>query len=298
VPELPEVETVRLGLVRQTSGIAIDRVQVLRNRAIAAPSDPELFCLALQGCTIITWRRRGKYLLAPLSLPDGSDGGIWGVHLRMTGQFLWVEPPQESSAAEASAAQASSTSPAEPHTRVRFWCLGGAELRFIDTRSFAQMWWVPPGKPVDSVITGLARLGPEPFDAGFNPGYLQQRLARSIRPIKNALLDQSLVAGVGNIYADESLFQAGIRPQTPSRQLGASSLKRLHAALVEVLTTSIGAGGTSFSDFRDLTGSNGNYGGQAWVYRRAGSPCRRCGASIERTRLAGRSSHWCPRCQT
>ena len=274
MPELPEVETVRLGLVRQTSGIAIDRVQVLRNRAIAAPSDPELFCLALQGCTIITWRRRGKYLLAPLSLPDGSDGGIWGVHLRMTGQFLWVEPPQESSAAEASAAQANSTSPAEPHTRVRFWCLGGG------------------------VITGLARLGPEPFDAGFNPSYLQQRLARSIRPIKNALLDQSLVAGVGNIYADESLFQAGIRPQTPSRQLGASSLKRLHAALVEVLTTSIGAGGTSFSDFRDLTGSNGNYGGQAWVYRRSGSPCRRCGASIERTRLAGRSSHWCPRCQT
>ena len=103
---------------------------------------------------------------------------------------------------------------------------------------------------------------------------------------------------MGNIYADESLFAAGILPQTPSGRLPLSRLERLRLALVEVLETSIGAGGTTFSDFRDLQGTNGNYGGQAWVYRRGGSTCRRCGTVILREKLGGRSSHWCPRCQS
>jgi formamidopyrimidine-DNA glycosylase len=181
---------------------------------------------------------------------------------------------------------------------VRFWEQSGAELRFIDTRSFAQMWFVPPGIAVESVISGLGRLGPEPFDPAFSATYLAQRLRGSQRPIKNALLDQSLVAGIGNIYADESLFAAGILPQTPSGTLGSRRLEGLRRAVVEILQTSIGAGGTTFSDFRDLTGTNGNYGGQAWVYRRSGMPCRRCDTILMRHRLAGRSTHWCPRCQT
>jgi formamidopyrimidine-DNA glycosylase len=147
------------------------------------------------------------------------------------------------------------------------------------------------------VITGLKRLGPEPFGEQFSSQHLRQKLKGSLRPIKNALLDQSLVAGVGNIYADESLFMAGIRPQTPSGQLGGAQLEKLRQCLIEVLETSIGAGGTSFSDFRDLTGSNGNYGGVAWVYRRGGEPCRRCGTPLRREKLGGRSSHWCPTCQ-
>jgi formamidopyrimidine-DNA glycosylase len=147
------------------------------------------------------------------------------------------------------------------------------------------------------VITGLQRLGPEPFDPAFNAAYLKRRLQGSQRPIKNALLDQALVAGVGNIYADESLFAAGIRPQTPSSRIGLTRLTALHSALVEVLQLSIGAGGTTFSDFRDLSGTNGNYGGMAWVYRRTGQSCRRCGDTIRRTTLGGRSSHWCPGCQ-
>jgi formamidopyrimidine-DNA glycosylase len=102
---------------------------------------------------------------------------------------------------------------------------------------------------------------------------------------------------VGNIYADEALFSAGIRPQTPSGRLGPKRLHRLCESLAEVLRQSIGAGGTTFSDFRDLRGTNGNYGGQAWVYRRSGMPCRRCGTPIRREKLAGRSSHWCPTCQ-
>ncbi len=291
MPELPEVETVRLGLQRQTQDFLIGRVEVLRDRAIAAPPDPALFRLALEGCRIEQWSRRGKYLLAELRHPDGQQAGIWGVHLRMTGQFLWLAAPEG-----ASSGPAGDSDPGQ-HTRVRIWERSGAELRFIDTRSFAQMWFVPPGRAVESVITGLARLGPEPFDPGFSAPYLQERLRGSRRPIKSALLDQSLVAGIGNIYADESLFAAGILPQAVSGRLGSQRLERLRGAVVEILQTSIGAGGTTFSDFRDLTGTNGNYGGQAWVYRRGGLPCRRCGTPLMRDRLAGRSTHWCPCCQ-
>lgn len=282
MPELPEVETVRRGLELQTSGLCIERVEVLRSRAIASPDDPAVFCLALQETRVLGWQRRGKYLLATLSHPDGSEAGRWGVHLRMTGQFLWLEEPQ----------------PPCIHTRVRIWSREGRELRFVDTRSFGQMWWIPPGVADERVMTGLAKLGPEPFSDAFDVDHLRSRLSASGRPIKTALLDQSLVAGVGNIYADEALFLAGIPPERPSGRLTDGELRRLHRSLVEVLKTSIGQGGTTFSDFRDLTGRNGNYGGMAWVYRRAGLPCLRCGTPIQRRKLSGRSSHWCPSCQS
>jgi formamidopyrimidine-DNA glycosylase len=183
------------------------------------------------------------------------------------------------------------------HTRVRFWNSNGEELRFVDLRSFGEMWWVPPGEALETVMTGLHRLGPEPFSDAFTPEHLAARLAGSSRPIKTALLDQALVAGVGNIYADESLFMSRIAPQTPSSRLKLNQLNKLHSSLVDVLTTSIGAGGTTFSDFRDLTGTNGNYGHAAWVYRRSGQPCRICETPIRRDKLGGRSSHWCPNCQ-
>ena len=280
MPELPEVETVRRGLERQLQQFSIARIEVLRARAVAWPPDPELFCDALRGCRVGAWQRRGKYLIAALE-QAGEPAGHWGVHLRMTGQFLWLEQPGEPCS----------------HTRVRLWNGAGAELRFVDTRSFGQMWWVPPGQPPEAVITGLQKLGPEPFSEAFSAGHLAQRLAGSSRPIKSALLDQSLVAGVGNIYADESLFLSGIAPHTASGRIGLAQLNTLHRALVDVLHTSIGAGGTTFSDFRDLTGTNGNYGNAAWVYRRGGEPCRVCGTPIRRDRLGGRSSHWCPQCQ-
>ena len=280
VPELPEVETVRRGLERQTRGFTIERVEVLRARAIAAPPVPAQFCSALEGCSVDQWMRRGKYLMASLKRSE-EDAGHWGVHLRMTGQFLWMETAKEPCS----------------HTRVRFWNPKGQELRFVDLRSFGEMWWVPPGEPLESVMTGLKRLGPEPFSAAFTPQYLRQKLKGSSRAIKTALLDQALVAGVGNIYADESLFMSGIAPEERAGSLKLKQLERLHGALVEVLTTSIGAGGTTFSDFRDLTGTNGNYGNAAWVYRRTGEPCRVCGTPIRRDKLGGRSSHWCPSCQ-
>ncbi len=270
----------RRGLQQRTTDFRVERVEVLRHRAVASPSDPTAFAAALEGCSVAGWQRRGKYLLGDLRR-DGDTAGVWGVHLRMTGQFLWLCEQR----------------PPCGHTRVRIWNQRNEELRFVDTRSFGQMWWVPPHIPVEQVITGLQRLGPEPFGAAFTAGYLRQRLRGSRRPIKAALLDQSLVAGVGNIYADEALFSAGIRPHTPSGRLSLARLETLREALVRVLEISIGAGGTTFSDFRDLTGTNGNYGGVALVYRRGGQPCRTCGTSIRREKLGGRSSHWCPRCQ-
>ncbi|QPN60300.1 DNA-formamidopyrimidine glycosylase [Synechococcus sp. CBW1002] len=281
MPELPEVETVRRGLDQQTRGMTVAAVEVRLARTIAHPQPAELFCVALQGCSLQHWQRRGKYLLATLTDRAGVSAGTWGVHLRMTGQFLWL--PES----------------AEPcrHTRVRFFDPHGNELRYVDIRSFGQMWWVPPDQAPAEVISGLQRLGPEPFSPEFTASHLQRALQGSSRPIKNALLDQRLVAGVGNIYADESLFEAGIRPHTPAGQLKRPQLERLHGALLRILRASIGAGGTTFSDFRDLTGTNGNYGGVAWVYRRGGEPCRRCGTVLRRDKLAGRSSHWCPLCQ-
>ena len=271
----------RRGLERQLQQFTISHLEVLRARAVAWPPDPELFCSALRGCRVGQWQRRGKYLIAALE-QDGEPAGHWGVHLRMTGQFLWLEQPRDPC----------------PHTRVRLWNSSGQELRFVDVRSFGEMWWVPPGQAPETVMSGLRRLGPEPFSEAFSPAYLRQKLQGSNRAIKSALLDQALVAGVGNIYADESLFLSGIAPSTASGRLPLKRLTALHSALVEVLHTSIGAGGTTFSDFRDLTGTNGNYGNAAWVYRRGGDPCRRCGTPIRRDRIGGRSSHWCPSCQS
>jgi formamidopyrimidine-DNA glycosylase len=286
VPELPEVETVRRGLERQLGGFVVDRVEVLRSRTIAAPRNQDAaFKGAIEGCQLGAWRRRGKYLIASLQRATQAAGEM-GVHLRMTGHFQWLSKVGP---------------PPCVHTRVRFIGTAGTgegmELRFVDMRSFGELWFVPTNQPTESVITGLQRLGPEPFSKEFSPAHLRRRLQGSSRPIKNALLDQGLVAGVGNIYADESLFLAGIRPHTPSGRLSLAQLSKLHHSLVEVLELSIGAGGTSFSDFRDLSGSNGNYGGVAWVYRRGGEPCRRCGTSLNRDKLGGRSSHWCPKCQ-
>jgi formamidopyrimidine-DNA glycosylase len=279
MPELPEVETVRRGLTQLTLQAEIERVEVLLDRTVAYP-DSLAFGQGLVGTTIVAWHRRGKYLLGQLDR-QGSPGGHLGGHLRMTGQLLWVN----------------AESPLAKHTRVRLWVKGNQELRFVDTRSFGQMWWVPADRPPEAVMTTLQTLGPEPLESEFSLGYFVDRLNRSQRIIKTALLDQRLVAGVGNIYADESLFLSGIHPEQRCHQLNALAIAALHRSLIQVLQDSIGAGGTTFSDFRDLKGLNGNYGGQAWVYGRRGEACRHCGTTIDRLKLGGRSSHFCPSCQ-
>jgi formamidopyrimidine-DNA glycosylase len=281
VPELPEVETVRRGLNRVTLGLTIWGGEVLLERTVSHPTSTEAFLSGLEGCSLKEWCRRGKYLLGQLADASGQGAGWLGVHLRMTGQLLWVTPDE----------------PVPVHCRVRLFLEGDRELRFVDQRTFGRMWRVPPGTPPEKVMTGLAALGPEPFDSEFSPAYLAQVLQRRQRPIKNALLDQALVAGIGNIYADEALFLSGIRPKTLCAEIGPRRAKRLHEAILKVLTTSIESGGTTFSDYRDIYGVNGNYGGVAWVYDREGKPCRVCGEPIQRLKLAGRSAHFCPSCQ-
>ena len=272
----------RRGLSRVTPGHRLEGGQVLLARAIAHPAHSEAeFLSGITGSSLSDWHRRGKYLLGQLTQADGSPGGYLGVHLRMTGQLLWLDPKTA----------------VQSHCRVRLWLSDNHELRYVDQRTFGRLWWVPPGVAPESLITGLQTLGPEPFDEEFSLAYLHQRLGRSRRPIKNALLDQRLVAGLGNIYADEALFLSGLRPLTLSDRIGQKQIQRLHSAIREVLTTSIESGGTTFSDYRDIYGINGNYGGVAWVYNREGQPCRRCDTPICRLTLAGRSAHYCPNCQ-
>ena len=297
MPELPEVETVRRGLNQVTLGLVITGGAVLYPRTIAHPDQVQHFLCGLQGTTIAHWQRRGKYLLAQLtplvrragtgdqsSIPNthGSQSWGWlGVHLRMTGQLLWVSPEE----------------PLQKHTRVRLFLGDTHELRFVDQRTFGQMWWVAPDEKTEQIISGLKALGPEPFSADFSVDYLRQQLRRRQRPIKNALLDQAIIAGIGNIYADETLFCSGIRPTTLCCRLKSKQIKQLHTALIQVLEMGLAEGGTTFSHFRNVLGINGNYTGVAWVYGRTGEPCRTCGTPIQRTKLAGRSTHFCPTCQ-
>ena len=305
MPELPEVETICRGLNHLTLDREILGGDVLLASSIARSISATDFLTKLKGRSIERWYRRGKYLLAELSQCRGgapvpalpvplypersrrafflpSKTGWLGVHLRMTGQLLWVNQSE----------------PLQKHARVRLFLEGNQELRFVDQRTFGQMWYVPPETEVSSVITGLKLLGPEPFSADFSIAYFAQKLHRRVRPIKTALLDQSLVAGLGNIYADETLFVAGVLPTTLCADLTSVQIGRIHVAIIQVLDKAIDSGGTTFSNFLNVQGVNGNYGGVAWVYNRKGQPCRTCGTPIERIKLAGRSTHFCPVCQT
>ena len=281
MPELPEVETVRKGLEKLTNDFYITKIEVLKERSIASFGGSKSFIENIENSYLSNWKRRGKYLISALQTFNKKNKGFLVVHLRMTGQFKLIDNEK----------------PNCSHTRVRFFEKGGKELRFIDIRNFGQMWYVPHSKSVTETISGIKKLGPEPFSDEFNSDYLEKYLKNRKRSIKSSLLDQATVAGVGNIYADETLFDAGVNPKTESRKLKKEALKRICESLVKILKISIGQGGTTFSDFRDLKGINGNYGGQALVYRRGGENCKKCNGKILREKHCGRSTHWCPNCQ-
>ena len=159
------------------------------------------------------------------------------------------------------------------------------------------MWWVQKELLPKNIIKGLGALGPEPFSDNFNINYLTKVISNKTRSIKSVLLDQTIVAGIGNIYADESLYAAGISPFREAKTIKKHELKKLKFAIVDVLKKSIGAGGTTFSDFRDIEGENGNFGLQTNVYRRTGKECHKCKNIVERKKISGRSTHWCRKCQ-
>ncbi len=282
MPELPEVETVRRGLEERLKNFHVKDIQVLTHRTISSQGSSDVFIQSIKGLVFGNWTRRGKYLICFLQSQDSCDHAGWlVVHLRMTGQFKWIQSAQIACS----------------HTRVRFWNKEGNEIRFIDTRNFGQMWWISPESLPKEKINGLKKLGPEPFSRNFNPIYLKESLKNRKRSIKASLLDQSVVAGAGNIYADESLFEAGILPTKESRTLNEIEITKLCNSLTKVLKISIGKGGTTFKDFRDLEGINGNYGGQAWVYGRGNKSCKKCGSKIIKSKICGRGTHWCPSCQ-
>ena len=292
MPELPEVETVRRGLEQKLKNFIIKKVEICRDSTVAYPMNNKDFIEGLHNSLVYKWNRRGKYLIAELKKIDNNNinienkisfvnNGVLVVHLRMTGYFTFNNVL---------------TNPCK-HTRIRLFDNNNNELRYIDVRSFGQMWWVRDGLLPNKIIKGLGSLGPEPFSENFNISYLTKVISNKTRSIKSILLDQTIIAGIGNIYADESLYSAGISPFREARTIKKNEIKRLIRAIVDVLKKSIGAGGTTFSDFRDLEGENGNFGLQTNVYRRTGKKCRQCKNLIERKKISGRSTHWCRKCQ-
>ena len=292
MPELPEVETVRRGLEQKLNNFIVKKVEVFRDSTVAFPPNKEEFIGGLKNSLFFKWNRRGKYLIAELKKIENENiqineertlkhNGFLVVHLRMTGYFKFIN---------------NSTPPCK-HTRIRFLDKNNNELRYIDVRSFGQMWWIKEGLYPNKIIKGLGSLGPEPFSKDFDTKYLKKVISKRTKSIKAILLDQTIVAGIGNIYADESLYSAGISPFREARTIKKNELIKLKESIVTVLKKSIGSGGTTFSDFRDLEGENGNFGLQTNVYRRTGKECRKCGNLIERQKITGRSTHWCPKCQ-
>jgi formamidopyrimidine-DNA glycosylase len=275
VPELPEVETVRRGLAQHVAGREIDEVSVLHPRAVrrhaAGAGD---FEDALRGRELAAPRRRGKYLW----LPAGDDALL--AHLGMSGQLVVGEADR----------------PLSPHVRVRFTFRdGGPDLRFIDQRTFGHLLFSVGGAELPSVI---AHIAPDPLEAAFDRAAFASRLRARRTGIKRALLDQSLVSGVGNIYADEALWRAKLHWARATDRLRGPDVSRLVDGVLEVFGEALGAGGTSFDSlYVNVNGESGYFDRSLAVYGREGLPCPRCGALVRRDPWMNRSAFTCPVCQ-
>jgi formamidopyrimidine-DNA glycosylase len=275
MPELPEVETVRRGLERHVAGRTVEGVSVLHPRAVRRHlAGPAEFASALAGRSLDRVSRRGKYLW----LSVGEDALL--AHLGMSGQLLVGEPER----------------PVSPHVRIRFTFKDhGPDLRFTDQRTFGHMCVVRDGAELPSLI---AHIAPDPFEPAFDPGLLAGRLRARRTWVKRALLDQSLVSGIGNIYADEALWRAGLHWATPTQALEEHQVSRLLAAVREVLGDALAAGGTSFDSlYVNVNGESGYFERSLAVYGREGLPCPRCGTPVRRDPFMNRSAYSCPHCQ-
>jgi formamidopyrimidine-DNA glycosylase len=283
MPELPEVETVRQGIATRAVGRRIERVEVGRERTVRRFGRESLVA-GLSGTVITAANRRGKYLLCPLD-----SGEQMMIHLRMSGRVLF--------------AAIGSERPPHTHVVLHLAPLGDeqpCELRFVDPRTFGEMLVFDPAHAAEQVPE-LARLGPDPLVDEFTPQVLADRLRGKRGNLKATLLDQTVVAGIGNIYADEILHRAGLRWSRVPGSLRQSTINRLHASIVEVLTEAVKAGGSTLDDtqYVDAFGEEGWFQTQHRVYGRAGEPCLTCGRSrISRTTVAGRTTCYCRVCQS
>jgi len=270
MPELPEVETIRRGIEPHVIGRTITRV-VVRDRRLRWPI-PRTFEKALTGHTIRGVSRRGKYLL----LDVGAGRVI--LHMGMTGRLSVLDPGV----------------PPKKHDHLDLELSDGRVLRFNDSRRFgAALWW--PGTQPSHVL--LREMGPEPFADEFDAAYLFALSRGRTAPVKNFLMDGRIVVGVGNIYAVEALFRAKIRPARPAGRVTRAEYAALVTAVRGVLDDAIAAGGTTFRDFRGSDGAPGYFAQKLFVYDRAGAPCLKCRATIQRRVIGQRSSYYCPRCQ-
>ena len=280
MPELPEVETVRAGLDRHVVGRTIASVQVLHPRAVRRdPAGPAGFAAALAGRPLKRAERRGKYLWLTLD-----DDEALLAHLGMSGQLLIGDPER----------------PLGPHVRARFaFTDGGADLRFTDQRTFGHLMLVPLAHGEGRVVPApIAHIAPDPMEAAFSPADFAARLTRRRTGVKRALLDQSLVSGVGNIYADEALWRARLHWARPTETLRRGEVSRLLESVRGVLGEALRAGGTSFDAlYVNVNGESGFFDRSLQAYGRAGEPCSRCGTPIRRDPFMNRSSYSCPHCQ-
>ena len=272
MPELPEVETIKRSLSPLVAGKAIIKVEIVKDVVVAYP-EASVFADTITGARIGGLDRRGKYLLIHL------DRGTLVVHLRMTGRLFYVEPQK----------------PKEKHTHVIFTLDDNHELRFSDVRRFGRLWLFRQEENREQC--GICRLGPEPFAKEFNAVYLRNVLSARKVVIKQALLDQSVVAGLGNIYVDEVLYAASIAPNRTVGEITDCEWQKLAEVIPQILEKAIQNRGTTFSDFRDGEGKAGDNFAYLKAYHREGEACSRCGGRIKRIRLAGRSSFYCPECQ-
>jgi formamidopyrimidine-DNA glycosylase len=276
MPELPEVETVREGLERFVVGRTVENVQVLHPRAVRRdPAGPLGFAAAMAGRDFKRADRRGKYLWLTLD-----DNEALLAHLGMSGQMLVGDPDR----------------PLSPHVRARFtFTDGGPDLRFTDQRTFGHLMLVPL---VDGVPEPIVHIAPDPFEASFDPQEFADRLGRRHTGVKRALLDQSLISGVGNIYADEALWHARLHWARPTETLKRGEVSRLLTAVRDVLTDALEVGGTSFDAlYVNVNGESGYFDRSLQAYGREGEPCSRCGTPIRRDAFMNRSSYSCPHCQ-
>ena len=273
MPELPEVETIVADLRPHLVGRTIIRCELAFPTIVRHP-EPEDFVDAVTGMRIDSMSRRGKYIYLHLG-----ESVVLVVHLGMTGQLRLVDP----------------TAPLEKHTHAVFFLDDGRHLRYRDPRRFGRLL----AGTEDALLTSkkMPRLGPEPIDPAFEADALYRSLRRRRAPLKAVLLDQKAIAGVGNIYADESLHRAGLRPSRVASTVSKKSARRLHESLRESLAMAIANRGSSVDTYRDAWGEVGAQQEKLLVYGRAGEPCFTCGRPLKSVRIAGRTTVYCARCQ-
>lgn len=273
MPELPEVETVRRTLLQLVKGKEIQKVTIHWPKIIKKPDDSQQFQDALIGQTIHEVNRRGKFLKFIL------DNYVLVSHLRMEGRYGLFQPEEEY----------------DRHTHIIFSFTDGTELRYRDVRKFGTMHLFNKGEEENELP--LSQLGPEPFSKEFTLAYLRERLNKTTRKIKAALLDQTVVVGLGNIYVDETLFRASIKPERIANQLTSEEYERLHKEIIATLEEAVAQGGSTVRSYVNTQGEIGMFQLQLFVYGRTSEPCKICGTILTKSVVGGRGTHFCEKCQ-